>query len=138
VNSIRRIVAQRGLSDQVIFLGALDDKALGSRLRSSQVLALPSSYEGFGIAYLEGMGFGLPAIATTGGAAGEIITDGIDGFLIKPGDILALRDCIRELAQDRQRLLKLSLAARKRYEVHPGWEDTGRSIRRFLETIREA
>ena len=131
VNSIRRRAAQRGLSAQVIFLGVLDDEALGSQLRSSQVLALPSSYEGFGIAYLEGMGFGLPAIATTGGAAGEIITDGIDGFLIKPGDILALRDCIRELAQDRQRLLKLSLAARKRYEVHPGWEDTGRSIRKI-------
>ena len=138
VHSIHRQVAQLGLSDQVIFLGALDDDALAEQLHLSHVLALPSSYEGFGIAYLEGMGFGLPAIATSGGAAGEIITDGKDGFLVKPGDILALSDCLQELAQDRQRLLKLSLAARKRYEAHPGWEDTGRSIRKFLETIREA
>jgi glycosyltransferase involved in cell wall biosynthesis len=138
VHSINRQVARLGLSDQVIFLGALDDDALGDQLRLNQVLALPSSYEGFGIAYLEGMGFGLPAIATSGGAAGEIITDGGDGLLVKPGDIRALRDRLQELAQDRQRLLKLSLAARKRYEAHPGWEDTGRSIRKFLETIREA
>ncbi len=138
VHSIHRQVAQLGLSDQVIFLGALDNEALGDQLRLNQVLALPSSYEGFGIAYLEGMGFGLPAIATSGGAAGEIITDGRDGFLVKPGDVLALRDCLQELARDRQRLLKLSLAARERYEAHPGWEDTGRRIRQFLEAIREA
>lgn len=138
MHSIHRQVAQLSLSDQVKFLGALDDESLGNQLRLNQVLALPSSYEGFGIAYLEGMGFGLPAIATSGGAAREIITDGRDGFLVKPGDILALRDCLQELAQDRQRLLKLSLAARKRYEAHPGWEDTGRKIREFLETIREA
>ncbi len=111
---------------------------LSEQLRLSQVLALPSSYEGFGIAYLEGLGFGLPAIATSGGAAGEIITNGSNGFLIKSGDVAALKDCLRELAQDRQRLLEFSLAARKRYEAQPGWEQTGKSIRGFLEKFTEA
>jgi glycosyltransferase involved in cell wall biosynthesis len=137
-NLIRRRIAQLGLSDRVAFLGALDDEALAGQLRLSQVLALPSSYEGYGIAYLEGMGFGLPAIATSGGAAGEIITNGVNGFLVSPEDHLALRDCIQELAQNRQRLLELSLAARHRYQAHPGWEETGRTIRGFLEEVREA
>ena len=43
---------------------------------------MPSSYEGFGIVYLEGMAFGLPALATTAGGAAEIITSGQDGFLV--------------------------------------------------------
>jgi glycosyltransferase involved in cell wall biosynthesis len=137
-DSIRRQVTIFGLTDEVVFLGPLEDEELREQMRLSQVLALPSSYEGFGIAYLEGMGFGLPAIATSAGAAGEIITNGSDGFLIKPGDAPALKDCLQELAQDRQRLLELSLAARIRYESHPGWEQTGRNIRGFLETFREA
>jgi glycosyltransferase involved in cell wall biosynthesis len=137
-DSIRRQVALSGLSEQVDFLGPLDDEELSEQLRASQVLTLPSSYEGFGIAYLEGMGFGLPAIATSGGAAGEIITNGRDGFLIKPGDVPALKDCLQQLVRNRQYLLELSLAARKRFEAHPGWEQTCKSIRGFLETIREA
>ncbi len=65
------------------------------------------------------MGFGLPAIATTGGGASEIITPGQDGFLVPPGDTAALGDCLSALAQDRPRLAKLSLAARRRYLVSP-------------------
>jgi glycosyltransferase involved in cell wall biosynthesis len=136
--AILQQVARSGLSAQVAFLGPLADEGLSEQLRISHVLVLPSSYEGFGIAYLEGMGFGLPAIATSGGAAGEIITHGRDGFLIKPGDVQALRNCLWELATNRQRLLELSLAARKRYAAHPGWEQTGRNIRGFLENFQEA
>ena len=137
-DSIYRQVSRLGFSEQVVFLGPMEDAGLSELLRTSQVLALPSSYEGFGIAYLEGMGFGLPAIATSGGAAGEIITNGNNGFLVKPGDVLGLRDALQELANNRQRLLELSLAARNRYESHPGWEQTGTSIRGFLEKFREA
>ena len=39
-----------------------------------QVLAVPSLYEAFGIAYLEAMGFGLPVIASSAGGAHELIT----------------------------------------------------------------
>jgi glycosyltransferase involved in cell wall biosynthesis len=136
-DSINRQVATLGLSGQVAFLGPVVDEGLSEQLRLSQVLALPSSYEGFGIAYLEGMGFGLPSIATSGGAAAEIITDGCNGFLIKPGDVPALRDCLQELAYSRKRLVELSLAARKRYKAHPNWEQTSRSIRGFLEKFTE-
>jgi glycosyltransferase involved in cell wall biosynthesis len=93
---------------------------------------VPSSYEGFGIAYLEGMAFGLPAIATTAGAAGEIVTHGKDGYLISPGDSHALAEHLLQLAMDRQLLLAMSLAARERFLAHPTWEQSGETIREFL------
>jgi glycosyltransferase involved in cell wall biosynthesis len=96
-------------------------------------LVVPSSYEGFGIVYLEGMGFGLPPIATTAGAAGEIITHGENGFLVPPGDAAALADCIRLLMQDRERLSAMSLAARQRYDRHPSWQASAAKIREFIE-----
>ena len=98
---------------------------------------MPSSYEGYGIAYLEGMGFGLPAIATCRGAAGEIITPGIDGFLVEPGDVQALSRCLQELVNDRERLLRLSLAARRRYASQPTWEQTACQVRSFLAGFLE-
>lgn len=130
--AMRRRVDRAGLSEQVRFLGPLDDQCLAGQMKASHLLVLPSSYEGFGIAYLEGMGFGLPAIATRGGGAGEIITHDQDGYLIEPDDAAALAEHLATLTADRRRLLAMSLAARQRYLTHPTWDQTARRIRSFL------
>jgi glycosyltransferase involved in cell wall biosynthesis/SAM-dependent methyltransferase len=129
---MRQFSERAGLSGRVTFHGALDNDTLAQLLRSSHLLAVPSSYEGFGIVYLEGMGFGLPEIATTSGAAGEIITHGQDGFLITPGDSQALADHLNCLAKDRDRLREMSLAARRRYQAQPTWDDSMGAVRKFL------
>ncbi|HEY2981851.1 MAG TPA: glycosyltransferase family 4 protein [Anaerolineales bacterium] len=121
-----------GLSSIVQFHGPLSQDELIPFLRQAHVLAVPSSYEGFGIVYLEGMAFGLPAIGTTAGAASEIITDGVDGFLVSPGDADSLEDGLRVLAGNRDLLARMSLAARERYNRQPKWETTAGQVRSFL------
>jgi glycosyltransferase involved in cell wall biosynthesis len=135
VRQIRRQLAAAGLGEQMEFTGVLEDEELASRLVGSHLLAVPSSYEGFGIVYLEGMAFGLPALATTAGGAREIITSGRDGFLVSPGDAGALAKIIKTLAGDRDLLLVMSLAAQARFAAHPTWEDTGAAILRFLQSL---
>jgi glycosyltransferase involved in cell wall biosynthesis len=124
------------LGSRVNFLGRLTDRQLEDELGAAQVLVVPSTYEGFGIVYLEGMAFGLPALATRAGAAGEIIEDGHSGFLVAPEDPAALAQAITLLANDRSRLVTMSLAARERFEQFSSWDDTGEKIRQFLETWR--
>jgi glycosyltransferase involved in cell wall biosynthesis len=121
-----------GLSANVHFCGSLNNESLQQLLRQAHVLCVPSSYEGFGIVYLEGMGFGLPAIGTTAGAAGEIIEDGTTGFLIEPGDSATLASRLADLSADRGLLTRLSLSARTRYLRQPKWEQTAGQIREFL------
>jgi glycosyltransferase involved in cell wall biosynthesis len=132
VRAIRRQIERGRLSGRVQLLGALASEALSACLRSHHLLVVPSTYEGYGIAYLEGMGFGLPAIATTAGAASEIITHGVDGFLIPPGDVAALAQGLERLASDGVRLQEMSLAARRRYLAQPTWEQTAGQVRAFL------
>lgn len=129
---MQKFVMVNGLSSIVTFHGALDNEPLIEMLKQSHVLVLPSSYEGFGIVYLEGMCFGLPAIGTTAGAVGEIITHGENGYLIEPNDSVALASHLSNLASDRELLLKLSLNAVRRYKSQPKWDETAKSIRRFL------
>ena len=81
---MQEFIAHNNLSSFVFLHGSLDKEPLIEKLKQAHVLVVPSSYEGFGIVYLEGMCFGLPAIGTTAGAASEIISDGVDGFLIEP------------------------------------------------------
>lgn len=125
-------VQANGLASHVTFHSSLDKEPLIETLKQAHVLAVPSSYEGFGIVYLEGMGFGLPAIATTAGAAGEIIEHGKTGFLIQSGDSRSLADHLNSLMEDRIALTRLSLNARGRYRRQPSWMETARAIRGFL------
>jgi glycosyltransferase involved in cell wall biosynthesis len=134
---MKELVPVLGLSSQVTFYSSLDNAPLIEKLKSAHVLVVPSSYEGFGIVYLEGMAFGLPAIGTTAGAASEIIRDGETGYLIAPNDSTTLAARLALLANDRALLARLSLNALKRYQSQPGWEETAESIRRFLENIME-
>lgn len=132
---MQAFVAVHDLRPTVRFHGALEDAALAAKLEQAHVLVVPSSYEGFGIVYLEGMAFGLPAIGTTAGAAGEIIRHGQNGYLIPPEDSAALADHLRALASDRDLLARLSLNALRRYREQPSWERTAGEIRRFLEMV---
>ena len=129
---MERYVLTHGLSSVVRFHGALDNEPLIELYKQAHVMSVPSSYEGFGIVYFEGMGFGLPAIGTTAGAASEVITHGSDGYLIEPDDAAALAGYLHEFATNRKLLLELSLNAVKRYQRQPKWNETAKSIREFL------
>ena len=123
------------LSSFVFLHGPLVDEPLKKIYQQSHVLVVPSSYEGFGIVYLEGMGFGLPAIGTTAGAAGEIIEDGLTGYLIQPEDHLGLASKLAALEKDRSLLTRLSIQARARYIRQPKWDQTAGQIQKFLRSF---
>lgn len=131
----RRIL--HNLPTAVTLHGSLPDVALAELMRRSHVLAVPSQYEGFGIVYLEGMGFGLPAIGTTGGAAKEIITDGVSGYVINAADTAVLAHHLHHLHQNRDALAAMSLSARQRFLAHPTWAQSMATVRAFFrEQVR--
>lgn len=132
---MQKLVTVNGLSSIVTFHSSLDNNPLKQKLAQAHVLIVPSSYEGFGIVYLEGMGFGLPAIGTTAGAASEVIEHGKTGYLIEPGDSETLARYISTLAEDRGLLTQLSLNARARYTQQPAWTETAAQIRSFLQSM---
>ncbi|HSK87402.1 MAG TPA: glycosyltransferase family 4 protein, partial [Anaerolineales bacterium] len=135
VKRIQELIAQNDLSSSVFLHGSLDKGPLAEKLKQAHVLVVPSSYEGFGIVYLEGMCFGLPAIGTRAGAAREVIEAGQTGFLIEPDDSKSLAAHLTSLAEDRRLLRRLSVNARQRYLRQPSWEETAKSIREFLYAV---
>ncbi len=132
VAMINRIVETQGIGSRVRMLGVLDRPSLTACYEHSQFLAVPSSYEGFGIVYLEAMGFGLPSMAGNVGAAHEVVTHGKDGFLVTPGDVDSMSGFINQLIQDRETLRKMGTAALDRYAVHPTWPESAEKMRNLL------
>ena len=130
--ALRKQITDSGIVDRVSMLGEVSDPHLAALFKNSHILIVPSTLEGFGISYVEGMGFGLPAIASQRGGAKEIVVQGENGFLISPGDAGPLASYVLELAQDRARLLRMSRAAQETFFAHPTWADTGKVIHDFL------
>lgn len=86
-----------GVAERVRFLGALDDESRDRELRRCDVFALPSSGEGFGIAYLEAMAYGKPCLCARVGGAPEVVLDGTTGLAVPP-TVPAVRDALLRLA----------------------------------------
>ncbi len=133
---IRRQIEKHHLTDVVQLADALPEQALLEQLKISHLLAVPS-YEGFGIVYLEAMSYGLPVIASTAGAAHEIITHGQEGFLVAPGDVGSITQHIQMLQQNRDQLRSMSLAARTRFEAQPSWQNNATSILNWLREVKQ-
>jgi glycosyltransferase involved in cell wall biosynthesis len=135
VRRLRRAIADAGMNANVELLGQVPDPELRALLARSDVLAVPSSLEGFGIAYLEGMRYGLAIIASSAGGAGEVVEHGREGFLVAPGDAQSLAAHLGRLAADRALLARSCVAARRKIASHPAWQDSFRPARELLRSI---
>jgi glycosyltransferase involved in cell wall biosynthesis len=91
-------VKQRGLTEQVRFLGLRSDVA--RLLPAADAFLLTSISEGIPLTVIEAMLAGLPVVSTNVGGVGEIVTDGETGLLAPSGDDAALADRVLRLAGD--------------------------------------
>ena len=103
-----------GLGDAIRFTGFVADGAMRELLTRSDVFAMPSRGEGFGLAYLEAMRRGLPCIGSDADAAGEVIVDGATGRIVRDGDLAMLADAIVALLHDPERARAMGAAGRRR------------------------
>ena len=79
------IVRKKNLSKDVFFLGKQDN--VHEKLGLADLFLLPSEEESFGLAALEAMACEVPVIASNVGGLPEVVTDGVDGYLISPHDV---------------------------------------------------
>lgn len=101
LDKLRAAVTFRGLDKQVVFHGFTADVV--AVMQAIDCLVLPAIIpETFGLVLCEAMAAGKPAIATTTGAQAEIIEDGVNGYLVPPGNPPVLAEAIGRLAADRE------------------------------------
>jgi glycosyltransferase involved in cell wall biosynthesis len=87
VKRLLRKLQDLRLSNNVQYLGWVDDKKRDNILRQTDIFILPSYGEGMPMAILEAMAYSVPVISTYVGGIPELVLDGQTGYLIKPGDL---------------------------------------------------
>ena len=84
---LRNLAAQLGVSNRVQFLGAIDDASLARLYATSAAVVIPSRYEGFGLAALEGLAWGRPTLVANCASLLEVVGDA--ATLLAPEDAAA-------------------------------------------------
>jgi glycosyltransferase involved in cell wall biosynthesis len=97
-----------------------------AELARCHVMALPSVDEAFGVAYIEAMAGGVPAIGCRGEDGPEEIAGAGEGIVLVPArDVRALADRIDALLSDRTALVALGAAARETVVTEFTWDRCG-------------
>jgi glycosyltransferase involved in cell wall biosynthesis len=130
---IRAALGALNLIRQVHCRGLVEGARLRELFARSHVFAMPFAHEGFGIAALEAMAFGLPVIGSTAGGAGEFVRHQVNGFLVAPGDRQAVGRHLELLYHDRNRLAAMGRAALDTFLARPTWDESMECACRFLE-----
>ena len=123
---LERLAAELGVADRVRFLGQLDNPEAVARAAACDLFVMPGVEEPFGVAFVEAMAAGLPAIGSRGeGGPEDIAAAGPGMVLVEPGDAAGLASVIDRLIADRSELARLGAAARETVAANFTWQRCG-------------
>lgn len=128
------------IPEGVRFLGTLKGEELDQAYASATAFVLPTIEEGLALVLGEAMGAGLPLITTTHSGGDDLVTHGVEGFIVPPCNVEALRECFQELADRPDLCAQMREAALEKARRLGGWDTAAAKImdafRGILNTAR--
>jgi glycosyltransferase involved in cell wall biosynthesis len=100
---VKALAREQGVENQVVFAGFVSDSQLASHYRLADVFAMPSTGEGFGIAFLEAMACGVPVLAGDKDGSVDALANGELGRLVDPKDVQEIALGLIDLLQQKGR-----------------------------------
>jgi N-acetyl-alpha-D-glucosaminyl L-malate synthase BshA len=139
--AVEYLVRKKKLGCDVVCLGKQD--RVQEKLGVADLFLLPSDSESFGLAALEAMACEVPVITTNVGGLPEVVTHGVDGYLVEPRDVMAAaKHAIEILSRDdrgREMGQQARINARKNYcakDIIPRYEAYYRSVLQSASAAR--
>lgn len=132
----RSLVQQHRMQDRVAFMGKHDDVV--PLLQNADLMILPSLQESFGLAVLEAMACGVPAVASSVGGLPELIVNGVTGVMVPAHDFDQFCQRTYELLIDDERRKQMGLAARQRAVQHFSADQIVNEYEQFYDEVMRA
>lgn len=114
IAAVTQKVKELGIEHRIAHIGWIDGEQKKEFLKNTCINVLPSYNEGLPMTILETMAYGIPNISTNIASIPEVIKNGETGYLIEPGDVSALEECILKSLKNKIKLLDFS---NKSYEL---------------------
>lgn len=113
-NKLEKQVLKFGLEQHVSFAGRIAKDALGASLKAADVFVLNTAYEGLSHQLIEVMDLGVPVVTTSSGGNPELVTDGVNGYLVDFNDVNQLKEAIIKVLDNPEPRERMIQSARLR------------------------
>lgn len=118
------------------FVDFVSHEELPRYYRSADIFCSPATgHESQGYVLLEAMSSKVPIVASNIDGYASVITDEVEGLLVRPSDPMALADALTRLVRSRELRIELAQAGRKRAEAY-SWPRVTRRILSYYERLR--
>jgi glycosyltransferase involved in cell wall biosynthesis len=130
---LKEMASSLGVLEHVRFLGRIASTETSRYYQKAKVFVLPSANEGMSNALLEAISSGLPAIVTDTGGSSELVTEGVNGYIIARSSE-AIVEAVSKLIGDEEKRARMGEASRVRAEAQ-SWE---RVAEEYVEIYQKA
>ena len=125
LQELTELACNLGLSQNVKFLGEVENKLVPRELRKLDVVVIPSRHESesFGVAAVEASACGIPVIVTDVGGLPEVITDSINGLVVKKENPMLICVALERIFNDNILAKNFGINGRKKVLKFYNWDD---------------
>jgi glycosyltransferase involved in cell wall biosynthesis len=121
-------------SEKTVFLGKASESQLINAYNAADFLLFPTLYEGFPVAPLEALASGLPMIVSEESNMGEIIREGVQGYIVKDGSPQIYKEKIELILRDQFAIEKMSFECRK-LGLQYSWEKQAQKYLKLYQRL---
>jgi len=132
---VHRLVKSAGIAEHCRFLGKVSDAEMVKMYQAADVFVFPNSPQTWGLAVFEAMACGTPVVVSRGAGASEVLTDGVNGYLVDPASPDQMAAAIRRIAENPADWVRLSREGRRFVEENITWVQYGRKMREEMKTV---
>jgi colanic acid/amylovoran biosynthesis glycosyltransferase len=115
-SELQEQAARLGVTPNLRFLGYRSQTEVRDEMRGADVFVLPSFAEGVPVVLMEALATGVPVVATRVAGVGELVEEGVSGYLVPPGDPIPLAEGIGKLIEDPGLRSRFGAAGRAKVE----------------------
>ncbi|WP_017653693.1 glycosyltransferase family 4 protein [Fortiea contorta] len=113
---LEKTTAKLGLSANVNFAGYQSQAEVRTHIQQTDVFVMSSFAEGIPVVLMEAMAASLPVVATQIAGISELVENGVNGYLVPPGDVVTLADRVAKLLADHQLRHQFGTAGRAKVQ----------------------
>jgi glycogen(starch) synthase len=121
--------------ERILLLGPVRGQEKQDLLAATDVFALPSRIDSFGIVYLEAWAYGKPVIGARAGGVPDVIEEGMDGLLTEFGNVAEISAAIEELLADPARARAMGQQGRAKVKARYTWDHIYGRLRMLYEQL---
>jgi glycosyltransferase involved in cell wall biosynthesis len=131
---IKSIIESNYSSLPIKIFGKVPHAEMSELVKLNDVFVFPTYFEGFGLVILEAMASGLPVITTTASAGADIVQNGIEGFVIEPGNEKELKKAMQYFIDHPKQIEIMGKAARLKAEQYT-WDSYGKRWEKIITEV---